>query len=245
MEQVKYIDSVMFRITPAGNDKLAASIPAEDRAMYQSLMDMGLNAKEHKLDEVVLTLALTPWEYFGSNDNGDALFERPFFHIEQEGTLPVTSGSFTRRAMASRNHQYRTPDMAIGDILYAAYNNKYKRVEVLIVYRWEKAAGECRRISRNKCLLTSMGYRICAADLPPSAGEFCSYCGHHNQVPGDRCDHLATMTGSLIDGVPVFMMNGVGYFVDISSVAIPGDFNSRTIMRADGTEKKEEEKKVD
>lgn len=240
MDGVKHLHSVMYRLTPTGNDKLASAIPPEDRAVYAALMKKGIEAKKHPMDEAVLTLALTPWEYFGPNSNGDGLFARPFFKISEQGTLPVTYKSFTTKAMASRNHQYSSPDMAIGDIIYAGYNAKYKRVEVLIVYRWEKAAGECRKISRNKCLLTSMGYRIYAQDLPPEAGEFCSYCGHHNQIPQDRCDHLSTMIGSLVDGVPVFMMNGVGYFVDISSIAIPGDFNSRNIMRAMDNSHKQE-----
>jgi len=225
-----------YRLSPGSSDKLASSIPEGDREFYTTLMKEGIKQKKHDKDEVVLILAVTPWEYFGSNDNGDALFEKPFFKIGKEGTLPITNKSFLTRAMASRNHQYKTPDKAIGDILYAMYNTKYKRVEVLIRYDWAKATKECLKIKRNNCLLESMGYRIFASDLPPESGEFCSYCGHHNRIPEDRCSHLKTMVGSLIDGVPVFMMNGIGYFVDISSIVIPGDFNARTIMRATGKE---------
>lgn len=230
----KIIDSaVAYRLGKDSGDKLASLIPEEDRALYDALMEEGLKAKEDPRDEVVLVLAATPWEHFGPNDNGDALFSKPFYRIASEGTLPYTYKTFKTRAMASRNHQYKSPDMAIGVILYAAYNSKYKRVEVMILYKWGIATNECLKIARKKCLLVSMGYRIYAADLPASSGEFCSYCGHHNRVPADRCEHLKTMIGSLIDGVPVYMMNGEGYFVDISSIVIPGDFNARTIMRAE------------
>ena len=242
MDNFKYDDTkfihtaLMYRIDGKTNDKLASGIPEEDKAYYDGLMAKGVAAKKHPKDEVVLVLAATPWEYFGPNDNGDALFSRPFARISEKGTLPVTQHSFMEKAIASRNHQYRSKDNAIGDILDAHYNEKYKRLEVLIRYDWGKATKECLRIAGNKCLLVSMGYRIYAPDLPPESGEFCSVCGHHNRIPSDRCEHLATMVGSVVDGVPVYMMNGIGYFVDISSVAIPGDFNARVILRGETPE---------
>lgn len=231
-EGVKVIDTACaFRIDKTGNDKLASGIPEEDKAYYDKLIAQGNASKKHPKDEVVLVLAATPWEYFGPNDNGDALFSAPFARVSAQGTLPVTYKSFTERAIASRNHQYKDKDLAIGEILNAYYNPKYKRLEVLIRYDWAKATRECRKIAGNKCLLVSMGYRIYAPDLPAESGEFCSVCGHHNRRPMDRCEHLSSMIGSVVDGVPVYMMNGIGYFVDISSVAIPGDFNARVILR--------------
>lgn len=233
MDDVKIIDTALaFRLGAGNNDKIAAGIPEEDRACYEELMAKGVVAKKHPKDEVVLVLAATPWEYFGPNDNGDALFSAPFARISEKGTLPVTQYSFKEKAIASRNHQYHNKERdAIGEILDAKYNEKYKRLEVLIRYDWEKATRECLKIAGNKCLLVSMGYRIYAPDLPAESGEFCSVCGHHNRIPADRCEHLASMVGSVVDGIPVYMMNGIGYFVDISSVAIPGDMNARTILR--------------
>lgn len=236
MEDTKIIETALaFRLGNNGNDKLASGIPEEDRAYYEALMAKGVAAKKHPKDEVVLVLAATPWEYFGPNDNGDALFSRPFGKISGQGTLPVTQHSFMEKAIASRNHQYHNKERdAIGEILDAHYNEKYKRLEVLIRYDWAKATKECLKIAGNKCLLVSMGYRIYAPDLPSESGEFCSVCGHHNRIPADRCQHLSSMVGSIVDGVPVYMMNGIGYFVDISSVAIPGDFNARVILRGGG-----------
>lgn len=231
-EGIKVIDTALaLRIDKTGNDKLASGIPEEDKAYYDKLIAQGNAAKKHPKDEVVLVLAATPWEYFGPNDNGDALYSEPFAKVPEAGTLPVTYKSFKEHAIASRNHQYKDKNLAIGEILNAYYNPKYKRLEILIRYDWEKATKECLKIASNKCLLVSMGYRIYAPDLPSESGEFCSVCGHHNRVPADRCEHLASMIGSVVDGVPVYMINGIGYFVDISSVAIPGDMNARTILR--------------
>lgn len=233
--KIKYINSTLTRLLDGNvRDKLASGADADDLKALSEYEALGRAAKTHDLDEVVLILAATPWEYYGPNDNGDALFTRPFFKIKEDGTLPQTYKSFETRAMVSRNHQYQTPDKAIGRVLKSVYNEKYKRVEILALYEFAKALSECTRIKKNKSLMCSMGYRIYSPELPPDSGEFCSFCGKHARRTEQRCSHLAGMIGSIIDGVPVYMMNGKGFFVDISSIVIPGDFNARTIWRLQG-----------
>ena len=83
-DDTKFIDTALaFRLDNKNNDKLASGIPEEDREYYDALMAKGLAAKKHPKDEVVLVLAATPWEYFGPNDNGDALYSRPFAKISE------------------------------------------------------------------------------------------------------------------------------------------------------------------
>jgi hypothetical protein len=231
---VKFINSPLYRLLDdSTRDKLASTMDEEDKKVIAEYERIGKEAKQHPRDEVVLILAATPWEQFGPNDNGDALYSKPFFKIKQDATLPVTHRSFETKAMISKNHQYQTPDKAIGGILKAIWNEKYKRVEVLAIYYWNKALSECNRIRKNKALMCSMGYRICSPELPPESGEYCSYCGKHARRTEERCSHLSGLVGSIVDGIPVFMMNGKGFFVDLSSIVIPGDFNSRTIWRLD------------
>ena len=220
-------------------DKLASGIPEEDKEYYDNIFALEKDFRQHPKDEFALILAVTPWEYFGPNANGDALFSKPFFYIKDESTLPKTCGSLVTRAMLSRNHKYDDPDTcAIGETIQANYNEKYKRVEVFARYDWVKAPSECSRLRRKSALLTSMGYRIYAADLPSYSGEFCSFCGKHARVPSQRCSHLSSQNNAIIQGIPVFMMNGHGYFVDLSSIVIPGDMNSRTILRLTDSEEK-------
>lgn len=230
-------NAVTIRIKDGDNDKLAASLDSEDRARFKQYEELAVKARKHPMDEVVLILAVTAWEAFGPNDNGDALFSRPIYKIKEKGTIPKTHKSFETRAMLSRNHQYSSPMQAVGDILHAAYIPKYKRIEVLARYDWHKATRECNRIRSKKALINSMGYRIYSPELPSESGEFCSYCGKHARKNKDRCPHLKGMIGSIIDGIPVFMMNGLGFFVDLSSVGVPGDFNVRTVWRASSGEK--------
>jgi len=230
--RIKYINSPLYRLLDNTlTDKLASTLDEEDKAALALYEELGRSAKKHEKDEIVLILAATPWEYFGPNDNGDALYAKPFFKIKEDAALPVTHKSFETRAMISKNHQYQTPEKAIGEVLKAVYNEKYKRVEVLARYDWTKALSECTRIRRNKSLMCSMGYRIYSPELPPESGEYCSLCGKHARRTEDRCSHLSGSVGAIVDGVPVFMMNGKGFFVDLSSIIIPGDFNSRTIWR--------------
>lgn len=239
--KIKYIRSSLTRLLDStARDKVASGADAEDLKVLAEYERIGRGAKKHDLDEVVLILAATPWEFYGPNDNGDALYEKPFFKIKDDGILPETHKSFETRAMVSRNHQYSTPDKAIGRVLKAVYNTKYRRVEVLAIYEFEKALSECTRIKKNKSLMCSMGYRIYSPELPPESGEFCSYCGKHARRTEQRCSHLAGMVGAIVDGVPVFMMNGLGFFVDISSIVIPGDFNARTIWKLTDNKKPEQ-----
>lgn len=223
-------------------DKLASGIPDEDKDYYNAIFALKEEFREHQKDEFALILAVTPWEYFGPNANGDALFAKPFYQIRSESVLPKTCSTLVTRAMLSRNHKYSDPETcSIGDVIQANYNEKYKRVEVFARYSWEKAPSECNRLRRGSSLLTSMGYRIYAPDLPAYSGEFCSFCGTHARIPAQRCIHLSTKNNTILNGIPIFMMNGDGYFVDLSSIVIPGDMNSRTIVRL--TESKEEKVK--
>ena len=231
-ERDKHIqEALVVRIDPTGNDKLAANLDPKDQKLFQYYKEIAKKSKMHDFDEVVLIIAVTPWEYFGANDNGDAMFSKNFYKIRENGTLPKTVKSFETKAMPSRNHQYQDPSKSIGTILSAVYHEKYKRCEVLVRYDWKKATKECLTIRRGKSLVTSMGYRIYSPELPPESGEFCSLCGKHARRTSDRCSHLASLVGHVVDGVPVFMMNGLGFFVDLSRVAVPGDFNSRSVWR--------------
>lgn len=228
----KYIAATAYRIGGSKtNDKLAAVIPEDDKAYYAEAFAAAEKLKGEK-DEIALLLAATPWEYFGCNDNYDALLSMPNFGVSVKGTLPVTGDIFKNTAIPTRNHKYMDKkNDAIGDIIWAKYNEKYKRLEVLVLYKWEKASSECLRLRRNACLIVSMGYRVYSPDLPETTGEYCPYCGHFNRLKGDRCEHLANNLGMIIDGVPIYMINGEGIFIDISSIVIPGDSAARTIYR--------------
>ena len=172
--------------------------------------------RQHERNVVFIALAVTSWEWYGMNDNGDSFYEENISNIvENIDTLPVAFKTFEGKPL-NRYHQQKGENSGIGKIHYAYYNQDQHRVELVCEAFWDKAPAECIKIKRGVPLKVSMS---CATPF-----DYCPVCGNAAATLDDHCDHIKYELMSIIDGVPVEMINRPTYS-ELSLVVIPGDQN--------------------
>lgn len=162
-------------------------------------------------------LAMGAGEYFGANRNQD------YF---PENTLRDYYKTFeTSPAHVFRNHVNKDPSIAIGQVVFAIYNDRMHRVELIAWVDTEKGRDVIERIERGDYPATSMACR--------TPYDVCSICGNRAHTRQEYCEHLSEELGRIYpDGRKVMALNVAPLkFFDISIVVRPADVTSSVLQK--------------
>lgn len=161
--------------------------------------------------------AMTAGEFHGSNRNMDMFPEE---NLKKCFKTFETSPAYVYRAHINKN-----PEKSFGKVIFAIYNERMHRVELVAECPDDLVADVNARIQKGDFPTTSMACR--------TPYDTCSICGHRARSRQEYCVHLSTQLGKLYpDGRKVFAINdGPLTFFDISIVSRPADVNSSILQK--------------
>lgn len=161
--------------------------------------------------------AMGAGEYWSANKNGD--------WFPEENLKQYYKTFETSPAHVFRHHINKDPARAIGRVLFAIYNERMHRVE--LIAEVEKQLGQDieDRISMGDFPLTSMACK--------TPFDVCSICGNKAHTRQEYCSHLSSTLGQLLpDGRRVMALNVAPLkFFDISIVIRPADVTSGILQK--------------
>jgi hypothetical protein len=161
--------------------------------------------------------AMGAGEFYGPNRNGD------YF---PEETLKLYYKTFeTSPAHVFRHHINKDPARAIGRVIFALYNERMHRVE--LVAEVDRGLG------------SDVESRIAAGDFPATSMacktpyDVCSICHNKAHTRQEYCVHLKQHLGRVMpDGRRVMSINSAPLrFFDISIVVKPADITSSVLQK--------------
>lgn len=172
----------------------------------------------------VHVVALGAGEYWGPNRNGD-------YFPEEE--LKKTYKTFLD-GHVFRLHENKDPAKAMGRVIGAFWNDRMKRVELVLEMDREKAADILHRLENGETVDVSMG---CKVDF-----DICSICGHKSKSRAEYCEHLKNDMGKILpDGRRVYAINPNPKFFDISFVRRGADPTAKVLVKvAEDVEEQQE-----
>lgn len=173
-------------------------------------------------DKVYLhILAMGAGETYGSNRNGD------YF---PEENLKGHYKTFEETGYIYRHHKNKDPKTSMGKVLFAIYNERMHRVELIAWIDKVKGADILERIDAGDFPATSMACR--------TPYDKCSICGNEARTRQEYCDHVTTHLGRMLpDGRKVMLMNVAPLkFIDQSIVIRPADPTSSVLQKVAHTE---------
>ncbi len=161
--------------------------------------------------------AMTAGEFHGANRNAD------FF--PEENLKKYFKTFETTPAYVYRSHINKDPARSYGKVIFAIYNERMHRVELI---------AECP-----DGLVSDLNGRISMGDFPTTSMacktpyDTCSICGNQAKSRQEYCIHLTRELGKLYpDGRKVYAINdGPLTFFDISIVVRPADVNSSVLQK--------------
>lgn len=161
--------------------------------------------------------AMTAGEYHGSNRNAD------FF--PEENLKRYYKTFETSPAYVYRSHINKDPKKSYGKVIFAIYNERMHRVELICECPDELVEDINSRIQGGDFPTTSMACR--------TPGDTCSICGNLARSRAEYCSHLKSELNRLYpDGRKVFAINDQPLsFFDISIVIRPADVNSSILQK--------------
>jgi hypothetical protein len=162
-------------------------------------------------------LAMGAGEYFGANRNSD--------YFPEHNLIDCYKTFETSPAHIFRNHINKDPKKAIGQVVFAIYNERMHRVEVIAWIDKEKGSDIIERLERGDFPATSMACR--------TPHDVCSICGNKAHTRQEYCEHLATQLGKIYpDGRKVMALNVAPLkFFDMSIVVRPADVTSSILQK--------------
>jgi len=211
----------------------------------ESLLRVAEQLKPRQDGRYVLLNALGACETWGHNRNGDAFPEWSLKAMDPPSdiaryindrvrkkypniVIPPKEAygehTFPRYAHVYKFHENKDPAKSIGDVIASAYNDKMKRVELIVFVRTKHAPDVVKMIDDGTPVPWSMG-----AKLPY---DRCSICGNPAKQRADYCDHLKNWLGRMLpDGRRVYAYNDFPRFFDISRVLTPADRSAWSIRK--------------
>jgi hypothetical protein len=204
-KSVKYIygdnDSEVFSLYD-GDDGLVKT------ASYADEISAYLANLERKINKVyALVNALSAGEYYGSNRNGD------FF---PESELIAHHKTFEEHGHVYKHHVNKNPEKAFGRVVFSHYNNRMKRVELVLELDNVRAKSIIDGLRRGELPAVSMGCKV--------PYDVCTECGHKAKRMSDYCECLRyRMNKILPNGKRVCARNVRPRFFDLSVVTIPAE----------------------
>jgi len=169
----------------------------------------------------VYVLAVSDWEHYGENRNGDGFPNAPYKPmasppwISQAETLSNWHHTFESFGNCFLHHNNRDPLKSVGKVVKSFWNDTMHRVELLIDLDDSKAPTIASRIAAGEFPAVSMGTKV--------QWDTCSYCGNRAPTRAQYCDHLRFQMRDVINGVKVAALNPSPKFFDISWVVRPAD----------------------
>ncbi len=191
-------------LTKAAADERVASYVMDNLKVQPGKMYLHINA-------------MGAGEYYGPNRNGD------YF---PEETLKAYYKTFeTSPAHVFRHHINKDPARAIGRVIFALYNERMHRVELIA------------EVDRN--LGSDVEDRIAQGDFPATSMacktpyDVCSICNNKAHTRQEYCVHLKQHLGrQMPDGRRVMSINSAPLkFFDISIVVKPADITSSILQK--------------
>lgn len=165
--------------------------------------------------------AMGAGEYFGSNKNGD------YF---PEDNLKRYYKTFEASGHVFRHHINKDPEKSIGKVLFAIYNDRMHRVELIAEVDESQGRDILERIDDGQFPFTSMACK--------TPFDVCSICGNKAHTRAQYCDHLKNDLNKIYpDGRRVMAINiGPLHFFDISIVIRPADITSSILQKVASNE---------
>ncbi|MCA8939759.1 MAG: hypothetical protein KDB07_08130 [Planctomycetes bacterium] len=236
-----------FAEPPATVLRTAASKIASYTAPLHPILQAFIQAlKPDSNSTYVLVNAMGAGEWYGDNINGDYFpYSELVNHTDEWLGLPVDDYQ-NRRAAAGKigwgyptfinahpfkHHVNKDPAKAYGEVMCAVWNERMKRVELVVRLDHEL----CRRNNGMDIL-----NRILDGEFPDvSMGckvpyDVCSICGNKARTKEDYCEHIRNRRMNRDprgDGQRPYMINIRPRFFDISFVFIGADKTARTLMK--------------
>lgn len=178
--------------------------------------------KESPENEIIIVVALTIYEKFGSNDNGDGFPTEKYPGIEDKDLLQNHYDKFESGAHVY--YQHASGEEPIGKVHKSFYNTDKGWVELVIEVFANKATPDViDRIKNNEMVSVSMGCDV--------AYDVCSICGHKAKSTSDHCIHIKEKLHELVNGKVVSMLCPSPRFFDISVVTVGADSLSVSFYR--------------
>lgn len=161
----------------------------------------------------VLLTALGAYEYWGQNVNGDQ-FKIPA--LTHQGS-DYGYQTFESNANYFLHHVNKDPALSKGKVLKAVWNDKAKRVELVVGIDVNLDPEGVAMVDRGENLTFSMGAKV--------PFDVCSICGNKAKTRAEYCDHLKYQMNQIdpVTGLLVGADNTMPKFFDISRVLIPAD----------------------
>lgn len=189
--------------------KLASHVSPEIKAFIEN------NIKSDPRYIYTLVSALGAGEIWGPNINGDYFREKDI--IKSYKTFEEFGNVFA-------HHKNKDPEVAIGKVMFAHWNPRMHRVELILQTDRTKAPRIADDIEAGKLWDVSMGCRV--------AFDICSICGNKAHTRAEYCVHLKNhMNKILPDGRQVYAINPNPTFFDISYVYVGADRTAKTLMK--------------
>lgn len=161
----------------------------------------------------ILITALGAYPFWPQNVNGDRFLEPALAHEGDD----YGHRTFVTNANYYNHHINKDPALAKGKVLAAVWNEKAKRVELILGVNPQLDPDAAAEIANGNNLAFSMG-----AKLP---FDVCSICANQAKTRLEYCDHLRYQMNQMdpITGMLVGALNPRPKFFDISRVLIPAD----------------------
>ncbi|MEN6550127.1 MAG: hypothetical protein ABFE07_29130 [Armatimonadia bacterium] len=225
---------VLTRMDASVFEKTAGTLPP-DVAEYLK----ELRPDPEKL--YLLIVALGAADFWGSNVNGDAFFEKDLLGIQtpmeaSRNPAPYTGVPLPRYktflcARIFKHHCNKDPENHFGKVAHASYDHPMHRVLLIVGVDKSRAPDIVADIEKNGSVVWSMGCKV--------PFDVCSCCKHKAKNVAEYCEHLKTaMNQTWANGHKVFAVNTMPRFFDISRVLIPADKTAMTLMKVAGAGQK-------
>jgi len=176
---------------------------------------------------IVYVLAVSAWERYGENRNGDGFPDQPYRPLDggitEDQVLTKHYHSFETLGNVFMHHANSDPEKSVGKVMKAFWNDSMKRVELLLDVDNAKTPNIAERIKAGEFPAVSMGTRV--------PFDICSCCLNHAPTRVQYCDHLRFRMRDVINGVKVAALNPSCKFFDISWVVRPADPNAYMLKK--------------
>jgi hypothetical protein len=165
-----------------------------------------------------LVIALGAYEGTGANRNGDIFKEaeclKHYKTFVKSGSKK-SDGTYDGRAL-NRHHKNKPEDPKYGNIKAATYNNKMKRIELIIGMDNDKCAEEIQKLAEGKQINVSMAAKV--------AYDKCTWCGYEAKDDNHRCKHIPKSLGELNKRGEMCSMDNINpKWFELSIVGRPAD----------------------
>jgi hypothetical protein len=165
-----------------------------------------------------LVIALGAYEGTGANRNGDIFKEAECLNNYKtfiKSGSKKKDGSYDGRAL-NRHHKNKPDDPKYGNIKAASYNNKMRRIELVIGLDNDKCAEEIQKLAEGKQINVSMAAKV--------AFDKCTWCGYEAKDDRHRCEHIPVKLGEVNKRGEMCSMDNINpKWFELSIVGRPAD----------------------